>query len=73
MIALDPSPAASNSETTHPHVQTNQLCEGDGRSAIRHAMREGRLLDFFVLVRQILQTYARLRFLARETPRGSDL
>ena len=57
VIALDPSPAASNPETTHPHVQTNQLCEGDGRSAIRRALREGRLLDFFVLVRQILRTY----------------
>ncbi|MFH1268857.1 MAG: hypothetical protein ABIK89_24285, partial [Planctomycetota bacterium] len=39
------------------HVQANQLCEGEGRSAIRRALREGRLLDFFVLVRQILQTY----------------
>ncbi|MFH1265222.1 MAG: hypothetical protein ABIK89_05800, partial [Planctomycetota bacterium] len=57
VIALDPYPAASNSDTTHPHVQANQLCEGEGRSAIRRALREGRLLDFFVLVRQILQTY----------------
>ena len=57
VIALDPNPAASSPNTTHPHVQGNQLCEGEGRSAIRRALREGRLLDFFVLVRQILQTY----------------
>ena len=57
VIALDPNPAASNSDTTHPHVQGNQLCEGDGRSAIRCALREGRLFDFFVLIRQILHTY----------------
>lgn len=57
VIALDPNAAASSSDTTHPHVQANQLCEGEGRSAIRRALREGRLLDFFVLVRQILQTY----------------
>jgi hypothetical protein len=57
VIALDPNPAASSSDTTHPHVQGDQLCEGDGRSAVRCALREGRLFDFFVLVRQILHTY----------------
>jgi hypothetical protein len=57
VIALDPNPAASSQDTTHPHVQGNGLCEGDGRSAIRRALQEGRLFDFFVLVRQILQTY----------------
>ncbi len=57
VIALDPNAAASSPDTLHPHVQGNQLCEGEGRSAIRRALREGRLLDFFVLVRQILRTY----------------
>jgi hypothetical protein len=41
----------------HPHVQGNQLCEGDGRAPIRQALAEGRLFDFFLLVRQVLQTY----------------
>jgi len=57
VVALDPNPAASDSETTHPHVQSDDLCEGDGKVVIRRALGEGRLVDFFVLVRQVLQTY----------------
>ncbi|MBN2128598.1 MAG: hypothetical protein JW741_03845 [Sedimentisphaerales bacterium] len=57
VIALDANSAASDSDVTHPHVQAGQLCEGEGRAAIRSALKEGRVLDFFVLVRQILQTY----------------
>jgi hypothetical protein len=55
--ALDASPAAASDDTTHPHVQSNSLCEGEGKTAIRQALRDGRLFDFFVLVRQVLQTY----------------
>ena len=58
VIAQDPNPAASSSETTHPHVRDSYLCEGDGRCAIRNALQQGRLLDFFVLVRQVLETYS---------------
>ncbi|NQV23023.1 MAG: hypothetical protein HQ518_01540 [Rhodopirellula sp.] len=57
VIAVDGSPAATSEDTTHPHVQSNSLCEGDGQAAIRNALSEGRLFDFFVLVRQILETY----------------
>ena len=57
VIALDANPAASDSDVIHPHVQAGQLCEGEGRTAVRRALREGRVLDFVVLVRQILQTY----------------
>jgi hypothetical protein len=55
--ALDAVPAAASEDTTHPHVQSNSLCEGEGKAAIRQALCDGRLFDFFVLVRQILQTY----------------
>jgi hypothetical protein len=55
--ALDPNPAASSPDTTHPHVRDASLCEGEGRTAIRRALRQGRVLDFFVLTRQILRTY----------------
>jgi hypothetical protein len=58
VTALDPNPAASSAGTTHPHVRDNHLCEGDGRAPIRKALREGRVLDFFVLVRQVLETYS---------------
>jgi len=58
VIAQDPNPAASSSDTTHPHVRDSNLCEGDGQTPIRNALQQGRLLDFFVLVRQVLETYS---------------
>lgn len=57
VVALDPHPATKNDSITHPHVQSEQLCEGDGRSAIRAALASGRLYDFFQLVTSILNTY----------------
>ncbi len=57
VIAVQSNSAASNEDTTHPHVQNNSLCEGEGQVPIRNALAEGRLFDFFVLVRQILETY----------------
>lgn len=57
VIALDPNPAAESSDTVHPHVQGESLCEGEGRAAIRRASAEGRVFDLCVIVQQILQTY----------------
>ena len=57
VIALDPECSRDCDETTHPHVQSEALCEGEGAEPIKHALREGRLSDFFTIVRQILQTY----------------
>jgi hypothetical protein len=57
VIAQDGCAAETDSDTTHPHVQSNSLCEGEGKVAISKALTEGRLFDFFVLVRQILHTY----------------
>ena len=59
VVALEPNPSAVNSSVTHPHVQDEQLCEGDGRTAIRAALDNGRLTDFFLIVNQLLCTYAR--------------
>ncbi len=59
VIALDPHPAASRESVTHPHVSDEVLCEGDGRTAIRQALVQGRLLDFFQLVVSLLRTYNR--------------
>ncbi len=58
VVALDPNPAASNSSITHPHVNDERVCEGDGRAPIARALAEGRLGDFFTLVDRLLQTYA---------------
>lgn len=55
--AVDPRPAASNDAVTHPHIQDTVLCEGDAVPAIRQALADGRICDFFVLVRSVLQTY----------------
>lgn len=58
VIALEPNPAATNDAVTHPHVQDERLCEGDGREAIEAALAQGRLGDFFLIVTQLLNTYA---------------
>jgi hypothetical protein len=57
IIAKDPHPAESRENVTHPHVMDEILCEGDGRAAIRQALAQGRLLDFFTLIAGILRTY----------------
>lgn len=57
VIAEEPCAAEDNTDITHPHVQSQILCEGEGSAAIRAALQEGRLLDFFTLARQVLLTY----------------
>jgi hypothetical protein len=57
VVALEPNPPASSDSVTHPHVRDGILCEGDAAGPIRHALREGRLAEFFILVRSVLSTY----------------
>ena len=57
VIAQDPHPAEGRENVTHPHVMDEILCEGDGRHAVRQALAQGRLLDFFMLIAGILRTY----------------
>ena len=58
VVALEPHSAAANDGVTHPHVQDEHLCEGEGRAAIRAALDNGRLGDFFLIVSRLLATYA---------------
>lgn len=58
VIALEPHSAATNDGVTHPHVQDERLCEGEGREAIQQALLQGRFGDFFLVVSQLLHTYA---------------
>jgi hypothetical protein len=58
VIALEPNPASADDGVTHPHVSGNKLCEGDGHAAIRAALEDGRISDFFTIVRSILNTYS---------------
>ena len=55
--ALDPNPAASNDEVTHPHIQAGCVCFGEGSHLVRTALSEGRLYDAMVITRQVLRTY----------------
>ncbi|MDD5458127.1 MAG: hypothetical protein PHF37_01870 [Phycisphaerae bacterium] len=57
VIALEPNPAGSDDNITHPHVSSQCLCEGDGHYAIKSAIEQGRFCDFYTLVVNILQTY----------------
>jgi len=57
VIALEPNPAATDCNVTHPHVSHEKLCEGDGVTTIRAALEQGRLTDFFTMVKNILTTY----------------
>ena len=59
VVALDPNPAAANEAVTHPHVQEERLCEGEGPVGIESALSAGRLCDFFLIVSRLLGTYAR--------------
>jgi hypothetical protein len=58
VIALEPNPAATDEQVTHPHISGEKLCEGEGSAAIKAALEEGRICDFFTIVRSILNTYS---------------
>lgn len=57
VIAVEPNTAAGNSHITHPHVSDDRLCTGESTNAVRSALLEGRLADFFLIVQSLLQTY----------------
>ncbi|HVS73218.1 MAG TPA: hypothetical protein VHQ47_18325 [Phycisphaerae bacterium] len=57
VVAVDPHPASANESVTHPHVRDEELCEGEATSSIRAALESGRLCDFFMLVRSVLENY----------------
>lgn len=57
ITAVEPYPSAADCHVPHPHVSGSTLCEGEGQVAIRQALFEGRIGDFFMLIRQILRTY----------------
>ncbi len=43
--------------TSHPHVSGGHLCEGNGGYALDRATQQGRLFDFLLIIRSILETY----------------
>jgi len=57
VFAQDPQPPITDDAVTHPHVQSDNVCEGDARVPIKRSLEQGRLLDFFLLVSRLLRTY----------------
>jgi hypothetical protein len=57
VVALEPACPDADDSVTHPHVRDEQLCEGEASGAIRTALAQRRLLDFFTIVAQTLATY----------------
>ena len=57
VFAREPNPAFVNDSVTHPHVQSEVVCEGEGRLVIRRSLEQGRLFDFFTMVASLLRTY----------------
>ena len=41
IVALEPNPSAANDAVTHPHINDEILCEGDGRASIARRWRPG--------------------------------
>ncbi|MCA9235485.1 MAG: hypothetical protein KDA44_08425 [Planctomycetales bacterium] len=57
VIALDPQPARSNDDVTHPHISGEALCAGEGLAPLKAALRDGRLGDVFQIAARVLATY----------------
>jgi hypothetical protein len=57
IVALDPNPAGTDEDVTHPHVKEQKLCAGDATHSIKRALAAGQLAEAFLLVRSVLTTY----------------
>lgn len=55
--ALEPNWASGADDVPHPHVRDERLCTGDATSILTQSLREGRLADYLLIVRNVLQTY----------------
>lgn len=55
--ALEPNWAAGADDVPHPHVRDDRLCTGEASAIMTAALREGRLADYFLIVRNVLNTY----------------
>jgi hypothetical protein len=55
--AIEPVAAAGHPSVVHPHVNDGYLCLGEAAEAVERALIQGRLCDFFMLARSVLETY----------------
>jgi hypothetical protein len=56
-VALDPNPSTISEDTTHPHVQDEHVCLGEGQFSFDRAANSGRYLDAVDIVFSVLRTY----------------
>lgn len=57
VVARTPNYPVVDEETTHPHIQNNEMCLGNGRNQFYDAIQQGRVLDAFTTLNSILITY----------------
>lgn len=57
VIPESPHYSNSRSDVPHPHVLGDRLCEGDASGPLAHALRTGRLSDYFQIIQQTLSSY----------------
>jgi hypothetical protein len=55
--ALSPNPAISNPQVTHPNVNDNFICMGNGQNAYSLAVKQGRLCDAMQIAIAVVRTY----------------
>jgi len=56
-VALNPHPSVPDDGVAHPHIKREAICLGDAAVPVRHALRDLRLADAFLITRSVLQTY----------------
>lgn len=57
--ALDPNYPGSRTSFSHPHVDHNMLCVGNGKKPLFKASRQMRLSDMYSIISSILSTYGK--------------
>lgn len=55
--ALEPNTPNDRDDITHPHVQDDILCAGEAQESLEEAVAAGRIVDAFLIVRSVLETY----------------
>lgn len=57
VVARTPNYPIGDEVTTHPHIQDDNMCLGEGRDQFYDAIRQGRVLDAFITLNSILINY----------------
>jgi hypothetical protein len=55
--AQSPNCPSGNNRISHPHINVDVLCAGEATAPIRRALLEGRVCDFFLLVKGVIENY----------------